>query len=364
MDDTFQTILELWEDIKEFSGILVNFIIKSLHLGFLRVEERKGVVVSALYKKRGRLSQRLTHTGMGALAALGVMIAPIISQEFPGTNVNPWQVSSAPAVLSASSQDPGLDTQISQKLRDTIINYTVAPGDTVSTIATKFGVSADTVRWQNSLSNDKVKVGQNLAILPVTGVAHKVQKGDTVYSIAKKYDAEPQAIVDFPFNTFANDETFELAIGQTVIVPDGVMPEGAVATPRPKQITPNAGTVVASGQFVWPTQGRITQRFSWYHPGIDIANNALPVVVAADSGRVIYAGWDSTGYGNMVLIDHGNGNKTRYGHLSQIFVVNGQTIQRGSAVGKMGNTGHSTGPHLHFEIYIKGTRVNPLSFLK
>ncbi|MDE2026198.1 MAG: M23 family metallopeptidase [Patescibacteria group bacterium] len=364
MDETFETIIELWEDFKTFFLELANFIFKSLHIGFIRVEQRKGIVVNALYKQRGKWSQKLTHWGMGGLAALGVMIAPLISQEFPGTSVNPWQVANVPQVLSASTQDPGLDTQVSNKVRDSILDYTIQDGDTVSSIANKFGISPDTIRWQNNLAGDHIKVGDTLQILPVTGVAHKVQKGDTVYSIAKKYDAESQAIVDFPFNTFANDETFELAIGQTVIVPDGVMPQGAQATPRPKQITPNAGTVVASGRFVWPTQGVITQRFSWYHPGIDIANPAEPLDVAADSGTVIYAGWDNTGYGNMVLIDHGNGFRTRYGHLSKIMVISGQTVKRGDVIGRMGSTGHSTGPHTHFEIYQNGVRVNPLNFLQ
>lgn len=363
MDETFQTLIEIWEDIKTFFFELTRFILKSLHISFLKVEERKGIVVSALYRQRGKLSQKLTHTGMGTIAILGVMMAPIISQEFPGTSVDPWQVSSVPSVLSASTQDPGLDTEISSKVRDSVTDYIVQDGDTVSSVAEKFGVSADTIRWQNSLTGDKIKVGQTIQILPVTGIAHKVQKGDTVYSIAKKYDSEAQAIVNFPFNTFANDETFELAIGQTVIVPDGVMPKAA-ATPRIRQITPSAGTVVASGQFVWPSQGVITQRFIWYHPGIDIANNAAPSVVAADAGRVEYAGWDGTGYGNMVLIDHGNGFKTRYGHLSQIMVISGQTVARGNVVGKMGSTGRSTGTHLHFEIYSGAGRVNPLLYLK
>jgi murein DD-endopeptidase MepM/ murein hydrolase activator NlpD len=363
MDETFQSLIEIWEDVKTFFFELTKFIFKSLHLSFLKAEEQKGTIVNALYRRRGKLSQRLTHTGMGAIAALGVMIAPLISQEFPGTNVNPWTATSGGMVLSASTQDPGLDTQISSKVRDSIINYIVQDGDTVSSVAAKFGVSADTIRWQNDLTGDKIKVGQAIQILPVTGIAHKVQKGDTVYSIAKKYDAEAQAIVDFPFNTFANDETFELAIGQIVIVPDGVMPAATVA-PRIRQVTPNAGTVVASGKFVWPTQGIITQRFSWYHPGIDIANDGLPTDVAADSGTIEFAGWDSSGYGNMVLIDHGNSYKTRYGHMSRIMVVAGQTVKRGDVIGKMGSTGHSTGPHTHFEIYLNGVRVNPLLYLK
>jgi murein DD-endopeptidase MepM/ murein hydrolase activator NlpD len=244
-----------------------------------------------------------------------------------------------------------------------VTNYTVVDGDTVASIANKFGISQDTVRWANNLSGDKIKVGDSLKILPVTGIAHTVVKGDTVYSIASKYDAEAQAIVDFPFNTFTNDETFELAIGQTVIVPDGVMPTIA-ATPRARQMTPDAGTVAASGQFVWPTQGVITQYFSWYHPGVDIANNAEPLDVAADSGVVIHAGWDASGYGNMVMIDHGNGFKTLYGHLSVVSVINGQHVGKGDVIGRMGSTGHSTGPHTHFEIYQNGVRVNPLLYLK
>jgi murein DD-endopeptidase MepM/ murein hydrolase activator NlpD len=292
-------------------------------------------------------------------------MAPLIAQEFPGKSVNPWEISAAPSVLSASTDDPGIDTQISSKVRDSIIDYDVQSGDTIKSIAAKFGISESTLRWQNGLTSDKIKEGQTLQILPVTGIAHKVQKGDTVYSIAKKYDSDAQAIADFPFNSFSNDETFELAIGQTVIIPDGVKPTGeGTVTPRPRQLTPDAGTVVASGQFAWPTNGTITQRFAWYHPAIDIANRGMPGVVAADSGRVIAAGWDASGYGNMVLIDHGNGFKTRYAHLSQIAVVAGQSVSRGAAIGRMGSTGHSTGPHTHFEIYLNGVRVNPLNYLR
>ena len=365
MDETFETIIILWEDIKIFSLELTKFIFKSLHISFLKFEQRKGVFVTSLYRQRGKGAKNLTHYGMALLAIAGILLAPVISQEFPGRSVNPWSVSAAPAVLSASTDDPGIDTQVSNKVRSSIIDYKVQDGDTVTSIAQKFGVSTDTIRWQNDLSGDSIKIGSTLEILPVTGVAHKVQKGDTVYSIAKRYDADSQAIVDFPFNSFANDETFELAIGQTVIVPDGVKPSGVgPITPRARQMTPDAGTVVASGQFVWPTQGVITQYFSWYHPGVDIANPAEPLDIAADSGRVVYAGWDTTGYGNMILIDHGNGFKTRYAHLSRFMVVSGQTVSRGQVIGRMGSTGHSTGPHTHFEIILNGVHVNPLSYLK
>jgi murein DD-endopeptidase MepM/ murein hydrolase activator NlpD len=293
-----------------------------------------------------------------------MIIAPVIAQEFPGRTVNPWEVESNPQVLSANTESDGIETLFSEKVRDGLKEYKVEEGDTVATISKKFGVDEDTIRWQNNLSNDKIKVGQTLQILPVTGIAHKVAKGDTVYSIAKKYDSSAQAIVDFPFNTFSNDETFELAIGQTVIVPDGVKPQETAVSPRIRQITPDAGSVVASGQFAWPTQGTITQNFAWYHPGLDIANRAAPNVLSAVSGKVAYAACIGYGYGCHVIIDHGNGYRTLYAHFQAIYVTVGQNVSRGSAIGKMGSTGRSTGTHLHFEVSKNGTKLNPLTVLK
>lgn len=368
MEDSLQQFLELAEEIKIFLKDLSDFIIKNLRLSFFKFELGKKVFAASLYRQRGRLAGRFMHTGMASLAALGVFMAPVVANEFPGRSVDPWSSSSPGAVLSAATEEPATETIASDRLREKIIEYTVVEGDTISSIAQKFGVSEDTIRWQNKLDKKgKIKVGQTLEILPVTGVSHKVQKGDTVYSIAKKYDASPQAIVDFPYNTFTNDETFDLAVGQIIIVPDGVMPAESQTGPveRIRQITPDAGTVVASGSFVWPAAGTITQRFSWYHKGIDIANKSAPDVLAADAGKVVVAGWpDNYGYGNRVVIDHGNGYKTLYAHLSVIYVKVGQTVSRGSAIGKMGSTGRSTGTHLHFEVIKSGTYLNPFSVLR
>jgi len=368
MEDPLSQILAWIAEIKVFARELGNYLYKNLLVSFLKFETGKTVFVSALYRQRGKLSRRLIHSGMAGLAAVGMIIAPVIAQEFPGRSVNPWEIPSTSSVLSATTEVDETSTLVSDKVRDKAIEYVVQDGDTVSTIADKFDVSIDTIRWQNDLkSQNAIKVGQVLQIPPVTGVSHKVQKGDTVYSIAKKYDSSAQSIVDFPYNTFVNDETFELAIGQTVIVPDGVKPAEVLWSPvaRVRQVTPNAGTVVASGAFVWPAGGTITQRFAWYHKGIDIANNAAPTILAADSGRVVVAGWpDGYGYGNRVIIDHGNGFRTLYGHLSQVWVVPGQTVNRGDAVGKMGSTGRSTGIHLHFEVIQNGTYLNPLNVLR
>ena len=357
-------IIELKEFFKEFFSYLGVI----LHLSFIRFETSKNIFVTVLYRQRGKNAKRFVHSGMAGLAFVGVMIAPVIAQEFPGTRVDPWEIETASSVLSTSVEEGGIETDFSDKPRGKIIEYSVSEGDTVSSIAQKFGVSTDTILWQNDIDEkDRIKPGQTIEILPVTGVSHKVAKGETVFSIAKKYDAPEQAIVDFPYNTFVNDETFELAIGQIILVPEGIKPveRAPTARPRIRQLTPDAGTVVASGAFVWPTSGQISQGFAWYHKGVDIANRSAPDILAADSGTVVVAGWpDNYGYGNRVIIDHGNGYKTLYGHLSKIYVVSGQTVSRGSAIGKMGSTGRSTGNHLHFEVVKNGTYISPLTVLR
>jgi LysM repeat protein len=356
----------LRKEIILFFSELTKYLIKTLHLSFLRFESAKRVFATILYRQRGKYAKRFMHSGMAGLAALGMVIAPAISNEFPGKDVDPWDIPSPSSVLSMSTQDPETSTMVSDKPRDKIIEYTIQGGDTISSIAEKFGVSIDTVLWQNDLTqSSRIKPGQTLDILPVTGIAHTVRKGDTIYSIAKKYDAEAQPIVNFPFNSFVNDETFELAVGQVVIVPEGIKPNVKPVSPRTRQVTPDAGTVVASGSFVWPAGGKITQYFVWYHKAIDIANKSAPNILAADSGTVVVAGWlDNYGYGNRVMLDHGNGYKTLYAHLSRIYVVPGQTVARGDAIGKMGSTGRSTGTHLHFEVLKGGVNINPLSVLQ
>lgn len=356
----------LLADLKEFISSWWKFLYAPAKRGFLGFENIKGKLAEALYRQRGKLARPFVHSGMATLSVVGVMLAPVISQELPGGK-NPWQVGSPSAVLSAATENPEMSTLVSDHGRDKIIDYEIREGDTISSIADKFQISQETIIWQNNLPKKAIlKPGQRLQILPVTGVSHTVQKGETIYSIAKKYDAEPQAMADFPFNTFVNDETFALAVGQRLIVPDGVKPEEA---PPPRafanRITPDAGAVTASGVFVWPASGRITQPFSWYHTGVDIANRESPDVLAADSGTVKTVGWpDNSGYGNRVVIDHGNGYQTLYAHLAAIYVVSGTRVAKGQAVGKMGTTGRSTGIHLHFEIRVNGARTNPLEYLK
>jgi len=264
----------------------------------------------------------------------------------------------------ASFQTP--ITIISEKPRDKIIEYEVLGGDTVSGIAEKFGISVETVKWANDMSDvDDIRPGDTLKILPVSGVAHTVGSGDTIYSVAKKYQAEAQAILDFPFNEVGDD--FALKVGQILIVPDGAPPQKPKPPPTQYLAKVNIpqGPISAVGQFLWPAFGQLAQYFSWYHPAIDISNTAGGAIRAADSGKVIVAGWpDSSGYGRRIIIDHGNGFTTLYAHLSSTAVSVGQYVSRGQTIGMMGSTGRSTGVHLHLEIRKNGVAQNPLSLLK
>jgi murein DD-endopeptidase MepM/ murein hydrolase activator NlpD len=361
----------LKEDLWQFVCCLGRYFRKKVIINFHLFEAGKSKMAVVLYRQRGRYSRPFVHSGMMMLLVAGITLGPVLIKEnFPGLSASSWQQTETPVVLSATKGEVETATLESIKPRSETVEYTVKEGDTVSTIAEKFGVSIDTIRWENNLKTVKdIKPGDELKILPVTGISHRVQHGETIYSIAKKYQVDAQVIVNWPYNSFANDETFALAVGQMLIVPEGIMPKAVPTTPRRYYAeVPAAGTVTGTGQFAWPVGGRITQYFVWYHPGIDIANNSAPSVVAADSGTVVAAGWPAPwSYGNRVLIDHGNGSSTLYAHLSAIYVSvepGRNKVVKGQVIGKMGSTGRSSGIHLHFEIRQNGAAVNPLAFLK
>jgi murein DD-endopeptidase MepM/ murein hydrolase activator NlpD len=320
-------------------------------------EVRKSFVVDILMARRGSYQRPFLHFSLMILFSAGIMSAPIIASAQP-TNLDSFTPPSA-VLTSLDVASSGIETQISEKPRDTVVNYTVQSGDTLSSVAVKFGISVDTIKWVNNIKDDDLGIGDVLKILPVTGVFHKVTDGETVYSIAKKYKTDAQKIVNFPFNDFADLDTFALNIGQTLVVPDGVIQQAPA-------IIYQAPVIIAggSGQFMWPTNGMITQYPIWYHMAIDIANPSQPPVMAADGGTVILAKYLTYDYGHHVMIDHGNGFITLYGHMTDIYVKVGDYVKKGQVIGKMGSTGRSTGTHLHFEVRKNNLTQNPLSFLK
>ena len=359
-------VLVWWWDVKKFVEFLSKYFPTRLVKFLEHFEMGKGVVVEGLTTKRGRYTRPFLHTGMTGLFLVGLLLAPVISQAVGGGDSE--SDGTGGAILGMTMDYLDTTTSVSIKPRDGVVTYIVQIGDTVSSIAKKFDVSIDTIRWQNDLASiDAIKPNQKIEIPPVTGMVHKVKRGETIYSIAKKYDVVAQQIVNWPFNSYSNDESFELAVGQILVVPDGVKPAEQLWDPKRyvAQSTPDAGAVSGTGQFVWPTAGGISQRYVWYHKALDIANKAAPAILAADSGRVVVAGWpDSFGYGNRVIIDHGNGLQSLYGHMSSISVSVGQTVSRGNVIGRMGSSGRSTGTHLHFEIRQGGALMDPLQFLR
>ena len=218
--------------------------------------------------------------------------------------------------------------------------------------------------WSNPAIEDTpdlLKIGQEVIILPIDGVYHEVQDGDTLSSIAQKYKVDTSAITDVPWNNLT-PPNFDITPGMKLIVAGGTKPlihqSGHVVIPGRCQ-TGATGT----GQFLWPVLGRITQDYWSGHRAIDIAVPSGTPVHAADSGYVSFVGWTDVGYGYLVRIDHGNGYETWYAHNTSFAVTLGEQVERGQVIAYSGSTGHSTGPHVHFEIRYLGVPQNPRIYL-
>jgi len=257
------------------------------------------------------------------------------------------------------------NTQLGLKTRNSTIEHTVEAGDTVSSIAQKFGLKSSTILWSNNLSSySYIRPGDILTILPTDGISYKIKSGDTVSKIAKKYGTEEEKIIGFNKLVDATD----IAIGETIIVPDGKIAPVYTSTRRTwapsTSYKPAPSGQRSSGKMLWPTNGRvITQYYNWRHTGLDIDGNYSSPLYASESGTVESVGWLG-GYGLQILINHGNGTKTRYAHASKIFVSNGQKVSRGETIAMMGTTGRSTGTHIHFEVIINDRKQNPLNYIR
>lgn len=351
----------LGEDFWAFLKCLKIYTQKRTSLWAARFEVGKGYLVEFLISRRGIHTRPFLHLSLAVLVASGIVTAPILANAYPGTQNELINFTPPSAVLGGlTTATDQTATLVSEKPRDQVIIYKVQKGDTLGAIAEKFGISVDTIKWANNLRTERLSLDQELKIPPVTGLVHKVKPGDTIYNIAKTYKTDAQKIVNFPFNDFADLDTFALNVGQILIVPDGVMPQAApIATAVP--VTQLAG---GTGELAWPVGGSITQYPVWYHMALDIANSAAPGIAAAASGKVSLVERQRYAYGWHVIIDHGNGLSTLYAHLSDIYVEVGQNIAKGQIIAKMGSTGRSTGVHLHFEVRKNGVAVNPLPFLK
>jgi murein DD-endopeptidase MepM/ murein hydrolase activator NlpD len=254
-------------------------------------------------------------------------------------------------------------TEIPERPRLGVITYTVQPGDTVQSIADSFNLQPTTILWSNPKLEeipDLLRIGQEVVILPVEGVYHTVTADDTLESIAEKYKVEVDAITELSFNSL-QPPLFRIREGEKLIVPGGTKPY------VPRRVTSYAGPIPngarGTGAFVWPVLGSITQWYWWGHRAIDIGAPTGSAVVATDGGYVSFVGWTDIGYGYLIILDHANGYSTYYAHLSQMYGMVGQKVERGQVIGAVGSTGNSTGPHLHLEIRYNGVEQNPLVYL-
>ncbi|OGK35340.1 hypothetical protein A3A93_02925 [Candidatus Roizmanbacteria bacterium RIFCSPLOWO2_01_FULL_38_12] len=352
-------------DFKGFFLFLKKyFLSRAIHFG-AQFEKIKDIVVALLIVKRGKYSSSFLNTSFFLLLITVLIAGPVIAENNPfESSFNDSQSYFQSSSVDFDPYESSLTTIYSLKPRDKIEPYTVRTGDTLESIGSKFNVSIDTIKWANDLSSEIIKPGDVLDIPPVTGVVHKVAPGDNIYTIAKKYNIDAQNIVNFPFNDFADPDSFQLTPGQILYVPDGTI------KPVPKQDTGTSffaqiqAGVQGTSTFIWPASGNITTYPVWYHMAVDIANGSSPPVLAADTGTVTYTACLAYGYGCHIIIDHANGYQSLYGHLSSIEVSAGQAVTKGERIGVMGSTGRSSGIHLHFEIRSGGVLLNPLNFLQ
>ncbi len=254
------------------------------------------------------------------------------------------------------------------------VTHTVRAGQTLSEIAIMYDTSVDRIVAANDLVNPaRLSIGQVLNIPApgatarpegvVTATVHRVQAGETLTEIAIRYGVATHTLA------VANGltTTAELVPGQELSIPDAQIGINSVAYASVGEglceDVELQGT--GTGYFARPvTEYALTQGFYSTHTAVDLAYELGTPVSAADGGTVVFSGWNPTGYGNLVILDHGNGWRTYYAHLDAIFSGCGDWVGRGDILGELGNTGNSSGPHLHFEMLRFGTAVNPVGYIR
>jgi len=279
----------------------------------------------------------------------------------------PQQAAQAPVIVDVALAPASVPlTFVGHKPEHDFVVYRVVRGDTPNGIADKFGIQATTLLGGNPLLSQEsslLQTGIDLVILPIDGVLHDVQPGETLDSIAAQYGVSVDTIVGYAPNNL--EFPYRLYPETQILVP-GAVREVFVWTPptlasvRGSSSGGVAPLIVGTGTFIYPVNSRNFTQYFWYgHPGIDIALGEGTAVVASDTGTVTFAGWNIYGYGNLIVVNHGNGYETFYAHLSGINVVPGQIVYQGNVIGRTGNTGNSSGPHLHFEVRINGAQDDP-----
>ena len=358
--------------------VIVGVLVASASLLAVVPNTSQGTVGGA----QGHPSAARIAIGGGAGAAAAGDGSGVDQQAFVPVSIPGSRETSTPAPQGGTMLDDG--TLLTGYAPETTVEdgstllktYTVTSGDTLTGVASKFGISMMTLYWANQLtSKDALHVGQVLKIPPVNGLVITVTASDTLDTLAATYKVGATDIYNFNRLT---DPT--IVVGQVLIIPGAA---GAAIPVVPKVTTTTRTTSGSSGctscgvggsytggRFTWPVIGGnnyISQYFHYGHSAIDIAAAYGSSVVAAAAGVVTFAGWKNNGGGYQVWISHGSNLYTTYNHMSAVLVHAGQSVGRGQQVGRIGMTGNATGPHLHFEVWIGpiwngGYKVNPLRY--
>ncbi|HLC05801.1 MAG TPA: peptidoglycan DD-metalloendopeptidase family protein [Anaerolineales bacterium] len=343
---------------------------------------------------RGRLPVLSAALSLAALAAALWIVrlnadlrSPVQSSGWPSATPWPMAADSDLPQLPSYSRAPGSNsiarlveplTVHPKRERLEVIRYTVQQGDSVFGIAEGFNLEPESLLWGNfDVLNDDphmLRPGQELNILPVNGTYYQWKTGDTLESVAEGFGVDLEDLVDWPGNSLDPLDP-EVQPGTWLVIPGGkrsfrqwFVPAiargqaGVGSAYGPGGCGESyAGGAIGTGGFIWPSANHSVSGNDYWggHLAIDVAGATGDLVWAADSGVVVFAGWSTVGYGYMIMIDHGTGWQTLYGHLSAVRVVCGESILQGSTIGAIGSTGNSTGSHLHFETRLDGGFVNP-----
>ena len=309
---------------------------------------------SSFPKGLARGIPRLAAHGWALALALFVLaLAPLAyrqpitdAQATAGRTTVPFKTSIDEAALRAPS------TPAQARQLPPLVHYRVKPGESVDSIASRAGITVDTLVQINHLSSPQLLTpGARLLVPPIDGTLVRVDSNQTLNDLARAFRIDVSALRSV--NGLGLDAQLQAELFIPAVKTDDLT--------RPAIASDPGGSRQQLVRFGWPTHGTITQYFWEYHPGIDIANDVGTPEVAADAGKVVFAGWGS--YGIYVEIDHGNGFHTIYGHMSAVVVSIGQMVSKGQPIGLMGATGRATGPHLHFEIRYQDVPQNPIDLL-
>jgi murein DD-endopeptidase MepM/ murein hydrolase activator NlpD len=357
------------------------------------------------------LGESLLRAGTNLFSIVAIIVVILLAQAYYRQTPGPFSTNSnqasSPAptavvdinlipaldipVISGISRAAQLHTNVPSRPRNEITEYEIQKGDTINGIAEKFGLEPKTIFAANYTilqdNPDNLFPGQTLKILPVNGVIWEWTGGISFGSWAAYFEVKPEDIINFPANnldpkTVGDPQNANIPTGKWLVIPGGKyeyhlagsVPLGISRTnPASAQVGGSGacpsvtGGAVGTGIFIYPTDKHTLSGYDYSektnHRGLDFAGPLGANLYATDGGVIVYAGWNDYGYGNMVMIDHGTGFQSLYGHMSQIFVSCGESVSQGQVIGALGSTGHSSGPHLHFEIRTSSTVVNPWNLL-